>query len=590
MNRRECDILRFLIETSYTSQREIAEISGYSLGGVNRSLKELVEKGYIDVTYRPTKKTFEELKCKSPKNAIILAAGFGMRMVPINLETSKGLLEVKGEVLIERLIRQLHEVDIYEIYVVVGFMKEQYEYLIDKYGVKLLANSEYVTKNNLHSLKRALDYLSNTYVVPCDIWCKENPFRKHELYSWYMVNNLTDGNSSVRINRKMELAIVPKGTAGNGMIGIAYLTEDEAAIVKNRISILSKQTEYDDSFWEEAIYQKDKMLLQARLVDSTEFVEIDTYEQLRELDSNSNQLNSDAIMVIAKVMKVDTNDITNIKVLKKGMTNRSFMFACKGEMYIMRIPGEGTSQLIDRCHEASVYEVISGKGLCEDPIYLNPENGYKIMRYIKNVRCCDPFDESDLNKCMKKLRDFHNMELKVDHEFDIWKMIDFYEELWNGQPSIYKDYADTKTHVLSLKSFIDKHVEKKILTHIDAVPDNFLFDASIEEETDELFLQLTDWEYAGMQDPHVDIAMFCIYSLYDKPQIDQLISIYFEGNCTKPIRLKIYSYIAACGLLWSNWCEYKRSLGVEFGEYSLRQYRYAKEFYGLVIKEQKEEN
>ena len=85
-----------------------------------------------------------------------------------------------------------------------------------------------------------------------------------------------------------------------------------------------------------------------------------------------------------------------------------------------------------------------------------------------------------------------------------------------------------------------------------------------------------------MQDPHVDIAMFCIYSLYDREQIDKLIDIYFEGNCPMEIRIKIYSYIAACGLLWSNRCEYKRNLGVEFGEYSLRQYRYAKEYYKIV--------
>ena len=92
-------------------------------------------------------------------------------------------------------------------------------------------------------------------------------------------------------------------------------------------------------------------------------------------------------------------------------------------------------------------------------------------------------------------------------------------------------------------------------------------------------LQLTDWEYAGMQDPHVDIAMFCIYSLYDRQQCDRLIDLYFDGKCDLTTRIKIYIYIAMCGLLWSNWCEYKRKLGVEFGEYSLRQYRYAKDFY-----------
>lgn len=126
-----------------------------------------------------------------------------------------------------------------------------------------------------------------------------------------------------------------------------------------------------------------------------------------------------------------------------------------------------------------------------------------------------------------------------------------------------------------MKDYIDEHIETRCLTHIDAVPDNFLFTADGD-------IRLIDWEYAGMQDPHVDIAMFCIYALYNKRQVDRLINIYFENQCPNEIRIKIYCYIAACGLLWSNWCEYKRSLGVEFGEYSLRQYRYAKDYYKIV--------
>jgi len=73
--------------------------------------------------------------------------------------------------------------------------------------------------------------------------------------------------------------------------------------------------------------------------------------------------------------------------------------------------------------------------------------------------------------------------------------------------------------------------------------------------------------------------MFCIYSLYDRDAVDRLIDIYFDGRCDAATRIKIYCYIAVCGLLWSNWCEYKRRLGVEFGDYSLRQYRYAKDYF-----------
>lgn len=127
MNNSKQDILNNLIKEPFINQRILAAQTGHSLGIVNRSIKELISEGYLDEEIRPTEKTLREAKEKAPKNAIILAAGFGMRMVPINTETPKGLLEIKGERLIERTIRQLHEVGITEIYVVVGFMKEQYE-------------------------------------------------------------------------------------------------------------------------------------------------------------------------------------------------------------------------------------------------------------------------------------------------------------------------------------------------------------------------------------------------------------------------------------------------------------------------------
>ena len=87
-----------------------------------------------------------------------------MRMVPINMEMPKGLLEVNGEPFIERIIKQLHEVGIKEIYVVVGFMKEKYEYLIDEYGVELVVNADYAAKNKLHSVKLAKEHLENVYI------------------------------------------------------------------------------------------------------------------------------------------------------------------------------------------------------------------------------------------------------------------------------------------------------------------------------------------------------------------------------------------------------------------------------------------
>lgn len=585
MNNSKQDILNNLIKEPFINQRILAAQTGHSLGIVNRSIKELISEGYLDEEIRPTEKALREAKEKAPKNAIILAAGFGMRMVPINTETPKGLLEIKGERLIECTIRQLHEVGITEIYIVVGFMKEQYEYLIDEYGVDLIVAPDYASKNNLHSLKTAADHLSNSYIIPCDIWCEKNPYSRNELYSWYMVSDLVDDDSTVRVNRKQELVVQKEQAGGNAMIGICYLLEAEAAVVRERLEELGRDSRYDGAFWEETLYRKDRMIVTARVVHAADAVEINTYEQLREIDSDSSQLQTDAIQVICEALGAQQNEVTNITVLKKGMTNRSFLFSCKDKKYIMRIPGEGTDQLINRRQEAAVYQTIAGRRICDEIAYINPENGYKITEYLEGARVCDAENEEDLQKCMKKLREFHGQKLRVDHSFDLFGQMEYYESLWEGTPSAYKDYEKTKAHVLQLKDYIEANAGERVLTHIDAVPDNFLF----VEENGKEEIRLIDWEYAGMQDPHVDIAMFCIYSLYKKEQVDHLIDLYFEGNCDDRTRIKIYCYIAVCGLLWSNWCEYKRKLGVEFGEYSLRQYRYAKDYYKIVQQELGEE-
>lgn len=585
MNNSKQDILNNLIKEPFINQRILAAQTGHSLGIVNRSIKELISEGYLDEEIRPTEKALREAKEKAPKNAIILAAGFGMRMVPINTETPKGLLEIKGERLIECTIRQLHEVGITEIYVVVGFMKEQYEYLIDEYGVDLIVAPDYASKNNLHSLKTAADHLSNSYIIPCDIWCEKNPYSRNELYSWYMVSDMVDDDSTVRVNRKQELVVQKEQAGGNAMIGICYLLEAEAAIVRERLETFGRDSRYDGAFWEETLYEKDRMIVTARVVHAADAVEINTYEQLREIDSDSSQLQTDAIQVICQALGARPDEVTNITVLKKGMTNRSFLFSCKDKKYIMRIPGEGTDQLINRRQEAAVYQTIAGRKICDEIAYINPENGYKITEYLDGARVCDAEKEEDLQKCMKKLREFHGQKLRVDHSFDLFGQMEYYESLWEGTPSAYKDYEKTKAHVLQLKDYIEANAGERVLTHIDAVPDNFLF----VEENGKEEIRLIDWEYAGMQDPHVDIAMFCIYSLYQKEQVDHLIDLYFEGNCDDRTRIKIYCYIAVCGLLWSNWCEYKRNLGVEFGEYSLRQYRYAKDYYKIVQQELGEE-
>jgi len=577
VNKKTFDVMLHIFENSLINQRNISEKTHYSLGSVNKSIKELRTKGLLKEDNNLSDNACELIYQRSPKSAVILAAGLGLRMVPVNQDMPKALIRVREEVLVERLIRQLHEAGITDIYIVVGYMKEQFEYLIDEYNVQLIVNQNYAFRNNLTSLSLVSNLINNTYIVPCDIYCKINPFKKHELYSWYMIGNNETDDYAVHVSRNFEIRKL-ENEVGNKMIGIAYICSDIQDKFLRRLNILSNDSKYYHSYWEEVLFEQRKMMILANIVDSKNYIEINTYEQLIDFDQNSDNLDNDAIQMIEDSFHVGKNEIKNIEVLKKGMTNRSFYFTVDHKKYIMRIPGEGTSDLINRFQEFEVYEKIKHFSICDEIVSIDPKTGYKITSFIENARTCDSNNLNDLEICMRKLRTFHSLNIQVNHDFNLFEKIEFYQSLWKSKNSIYKDYLQIKQNVFSLKQFIDTCEKTRCLTHIDAVPDNFLIYGNDE-------VRLIDWEYAGMQDPHVDIAMFCIYALYDKTQIDQLIDIYFENECDKETRIKIYAYISICGLLWSNWCEYKRDLGIEFGEYSIRQYRYAKEYYKIVQKE-----
>ena len=185
-------LCRNIYENCRITQRELAASMGLSLGTCNHLIKEALSDGLIsfDVEsgkYSLSQKGANLLEQYRVDSAVVLAAGFGSRFVPLTFETPKGLLEVFGERMIERQIVQLHEKGIYNITIMVGYLKEKFEYLIDKYQVKLIYNPEYRCKNTLATIYHARDYLKgrNTYLLSSDNWLRRNMFHMYECGSWY---------------------------------------------------------------------------------------------------------------------------------------------------------------------------------------------------------------------------------------------------------------------------------------------------------------------------------------------------------------------------------------------------------------------
>ncbi|MBR2659953.1 MAG: NTP transferase domain-containing protein [Clostridia bacterium] len=577
----EYDVLKYLLNHAYSDQRKLSRAMGISLGGVNKALAALQNAGLLSPKMVPTKKAHEESEKTQPRNAVILAAGHGMRMIPIGHEISKGLIEIQGTPIIERLITQLHEAGIQDISIVVGFMKEAYDYLIDKYGVKLIRNHEHDHRNSYYSLYLARKELENTYIVPCDIWCDETPFGRVEFYPWYMVSEQAADSSNVRVNRKQELVLCEPG--GNRMLGLAYVCGDVSRKLRENLEAAEKDPRRKNDYWEIEATEGGRMIMPAKPVSSEVFHEINTYEELREWSSNCERLDSLAIDQAAKVLKVRREDITGIRPMKMGMTNRSFFFTCRGEDYIMRIPGEGTDRMINRKGEKQAYDAIKGLGISDEVLFIDAETGFKLTRFIPDAVMCDFNNDEDVVKMFKFLHRLHRMKLKTDTYFDIFREMEKYESLWEGKPSAFRDYEETRRKIMTLRPYLEAHKQPSILTHMDPAAENFL---KIRNPDGTEGLRLLDWEYSSMFDPLFDLVEFCLYTGNDRAWVDRMISLYYETageTCSEETKTLIYCYMSAVGLMWTAWCEAKRYMGVDFMDYAMNQYRYAKDFYRFAL-------
>lgn len=128
-------------------------------------------------------------------NAIILAAENFPNFSPLTDTTPKPLLKVKGEILIERLIRQLREADIPKIYVVVGYKKELFYYLEEKFGICIIENPEYTFRNNHSSIYAVREYLANSYICSADTYFKQSVFEPY-VFAPYFSTSFSEGKTS----------------------------------------------------------------------------------------------------------------------------------------------------------------------------------------------------------------------------------------------------------------------------------------------------------------------------------------------------------------------------------------------------------
>ncbi|MBS6941178.1 MAG: NTP transferase domain-containing protein, partial [Slackia piriformis] len=174
----EFKVLATLALKPCESRQALARKAGMALDDAACALEVLSGKGMVEglALSEAGMRALDEYKVE---NAVIMAAGLSSRFAPISYEKPKGLLTVRGEVLIERQIRQLKEAGITDITVVVGYKKEHFFYLERAFGVKIAVNEAYASRNNNSSLMAVRERLGNTYICSSDDYFTVNPFEPY---------------------------------------------------------------------------------------------------------------------------------------------------------------------------------------------------------------------------------------------------------------------------------------------------------------------------------------------------------------------------------------------------------------------------
>lgn len=557
------------------SQRALAASLHISLGKVNKLLTLLRKEEYIKEDYSLTAAGLKALAPYKVKNAIIMAAGMSTRFAPLSYEKPKALLNVKGELLIEREIRQLQEAGIHDITVVVGYMKEKLFYLADKFNVKIVVNADYYHYNNPSTLMLVLNQLSNTYICSSDNYFVENPFEAYVYHAYYAAVYQAGKTEEycLKTNRAGRITGVTIGGKDSWyMLGHVYF---DTEFSKTFVKILKAEYEKPSTrehLWEDLYINHIKELdMHIRKYDYAVIKEFDSLDELRDFDEKYlDNTDSKIFQNICTVLKCEEKDIRSIKPIKTGLTNMSFFFTAKGKDYVYRHPGVGTDAYIDRESEAASMQIAKELGLDDTFIYIDPKHGWKISHFVHDAVTLDYHNSKHVKQAMKMLRTLHTSGKKTKYDFDIWHEIDGFEKsLKKGNRNDFEDAGQLKVLIKEIHQYVDQDHVQKCLCHCDSYDPNFLIDQKGK-------MYLIDWEYSGMSDPAGDIGTFLSCSDYTLEEARKLIEIYLDHRPSDAEMRHYIAYGAILSYYWFIWALYQDSVGKTVGEWTYLWYQHTK--------------
>lgn len=547
---------------------------------VHDLVESLENKGYLDKG-KVTKSAMEELEPLKVENAVILAAGGSDISAKSVYSMPKGLFMKNGETLIERQIRQLREAGIENITVVIAYKQELYFFLKDKWNVNLEINPD-LKKNNVYSLYIAKNHLGSTYICNCDNYFEENPFSLYEYNAYHATVYKEDAHNELVVRKNSSgriLNVYSNAKSGECIYGHAYIDREFS---RRLISYMEK--EIDDFrtsalFWEEFVSRHAEDLdMYVREYDADFLLEFDSIQEIQNIEglflgNVSGRINEK----ICHVLDCQENEISDIVILQKGLTNILFTFVVRGERYIFRYPGDSSQFFIYRKNECMA-QILAAKSHADDTYVYIDESGVKISKFRENCHDIHGVYYQDvelMKRIAKKIRAFHKEGYDLpnweEYKYDpIWQCERLFKEASKMKGDLFKIFEKEWAVMRKLQKYADMDGVKHTMCHNDINIDNVL----VTDTT----LDIIDWEFAGYNDPAYDFGRVIAGLEYDvdEPKIMDILEAYFGRPATEKEHLHWMAYSAIHNWYYVGWALYKESINESSRDWMLFFFKQAK--------------
>ena len=289
LTRKQFDLLEALAEAKRPlTQRELKERTGHSLGMINRTMKELSGFGFAE-NGAITKAGLDALEPYRAQRAVFIAAGFGSRLAPITLNTPKPLVRVHGERIIDGLLDACLLAGITEIYIVRGYLAEQFDQLLYKYPmIRFLENPHFNEANNISSALVARHLFSNAYVFEADLVLSNPAVIKKYHYSSDFLAIKKDRTDDWCFVVKDGIIVEEKvgGLDCWQMVGISYWNAADGKKLEADIADVYASPGGRERYWEQVplVFRKEHYAVGVRACCDEDIVEIDTFRELKAID------------------------------------------------------------------------------------------------------------------------------------------------------------------------------------------------------------------------------------------------------------------------------------------------------------------